>query len=84
MVWCIACVLCVQDFTFVCPTEITAFSDRHAEFKAINTEVLGVSVDSQFTHLAWIQTDRKEGKSQGRWSCLGSSVLWLCQPVWCR
>jgi peroxiredoxin (alkyl hydroperoxide reductase subunit C) len=49
------------DFTFVCPTEITAFSDRHAEFAAINTEVLGVSVDSQFTHLAWIQTDRKEG-----------------------
>lgn len=49
------------DFTFVCPTEITAFSDRHKEFKDINTEVLGVSVDSQFTHLAWIQTDRKEG-----------------------
>ena len=49
------------DFTFVCPTEITAFSDRHAEFKKLNTEVLGVSVDSQFTHLAWIQTDRKSG-----------------------
>jgi len=49
------------DFTFVCPTEITAFSDRHSEFKSMNTEVLGVSVDSQFTHLAWIQTDRKEG-----------------------
>jgi peroxiredoxin (alkyl hydroperoxide reductase subunit C) len=49
------------DFTFVCPTEITAFSDRHEEFAKIGTEVLGVSVDSQFTHLAWIQTDRKEG-----------------------
>ena len=49
------------DFTFVCPTEITAFSDRHAEFKALNTEILGVSVDSQFSHLAWIQTDRKSG-----------------------
>jgi peroxiredoxin 2/4 len=49
------------DFTFVCPTEITAFSDRHADFKSINTEVLGVSVDSQFSHLAWIQTDRKSG-----------------------
>jgi peroxiredoxin 2/4 len=49
------------DFTFVCPTEITAFSDRHAEFKALNTEVIGVSVDSQFSHLAWIQTDRKSG-----------------------
>lgn len=41
------------------PAEITAFSDRHNEFKEMNTEVLGVSVDSQFTHLAWIQTDRK-------------------------
>jgi peroxiredoxin 2/4 len=49
------------DFTFVCPTEITAFSDRHDEFKAINTEVLGVSVDSEFSHLAWIQSDRKSG-----------------------
>jgi peroxiredoxin (alkyl hydroperoxide reductase subunit C) len=49
------------DFTFVCPTEITAFSDRFADFKSINTEVLGVSVDSQFSHLAWIQTDRKSG-----------------------
>jgi peroxiredoxin 2/4 len=49
------------DFTFVCPTEITAFSDRYGEFKALNTEVLGVSVDSEFSHLAWIQTDRKAG-----------------------
>lgn len=49
------------DFTFVCPTEITAFSDRYDEFKALNTEILGVSVDSEFSHLAWIQTDRKSG-----------------------
>ena len=49
------------DFTFVCPTEITAFSDRHGDFKAINTEILGVSVDSEFSHLAWTQTDRKSG-----------------------
>eukprot|EP00243_Klebsormidium_subtile_P003889 TRINITY_DN17520_c0_g1_i1.p1 TRINITY_DN17520_c0_g1~~TRINITY_DN17520_c0_g1_i1.p1 ORF type:complete len:299 (+),score=64.93 TRINITY_DN17520_c0_g1_i1:40-897(+) len=49
------------DFTFVCPTEITAFSDRHSEFAAVNTEVLGVSVDSVYSHLAWIQTDRKAG-----------------------
>ena len=49
------------DFTFVCPTEITAFSDRYDQFKDINTEVLGVSVDSEFSHLAWIQTDRKAG-----------------------
>lgn len=49
------------DFTFVCPTEITAFSDRYQEFKSLNTEVLGISVDSEFSHLAWIQTDRKSG-----------------------
>ena len=49
------------DFTFVCPTEITAFSDRYSEFKSLNTEVLGISIDSQFSHLAWIQTDRKAG-----------------------
>uniref|UniRef100_A0AAA9SS04 Peroxiredoxin-2 n=2 Tax=Bos TaxID=9903 RepID=A0AAA9SS04_BOVIN len=49
------------DFTFVCPTEIVAFSDRAAEFHKLNCEVLGVSVDSQFTHLAWINTPRKEG-----------------------
>jgi len=49
------------DFTFVCPTEITAFSDRYADFTSRNTEVLGVSVDSQFSHLAWVQTDRKDG-----------------------
>ncbi|MFM7373095.1 MAG: peroxiredoxin [Sphaerospermopsis kisseleviana] len=48
-------------FTFVCPTEITAFSDRYEEFKNLNTEILGVSVDSEFSHLAWIQTDRKSG-----------------------
>jgi peroxiredoxin (alkyl hydroperoxide reductase subunit C) len=49
------------DFTFVCPTEITAFSDRYEEFKNLNTEVLGVSVDSQFCHLAWVQTPRNDG-----------------------
>ncbi|ESN96778.1 hypothetical protein HELRODRAFT_67713 [Helobdella robusta] len=49
------------DFTFVCPTEIIAFSDRVSEFKAIGAEVIACSIDSQFTHLAWIQTDRKKG-----------------------
>jgi peroxiredoxin (alkyl hydroperoxide reductase subunit C) len=49
------------DFTFVCPTEIIAFSDRIAEFRKINTEVIAVSTDSQFTHLAWINTPRKQG-----------------------
>ncbi len=49
------------DFTFVCPTEITAFSDRAEEFEKLNTQILGVSVDSEFSHLAWVQTDRKSG-----------------------
>ena len=49
------------DFTFVCPTEIIAFSDRVSEFEALNVQVLGVSVDSHFTHLAWRNTERSEG-----------------------
>ena len=49
------------DFTFVCPTEIIAFSDRAAEFHALNAQVVGISTDSRFTHLAWINTPRKEG-----------------------
>jgi len=49
------------DFTFVCPTEIIAFSDRIQEFRDINCEVIGVSTDSHFSHLAWINLSRKEG-----------------------
>jgi len=49
------------DFTFVCPTEIIAFNDKVDEFKKRNAEILGVSVDSQYTHLAWINTPRKAG-----------------------
>lgn len=49
------------DFTFVCPTEIIAFSERISDFKAINTEVIGVSTDSHFSHLGWINTPRKSG-----------------------
>jgi len=49
------------DFTFVCPTEIIAFSDRSEEFRKINAEVVAVSVDSKYSHLAWINTARKEG-----------------------
>ena len=49
------------DFTFVCPTEIIAFSDKVSEFKDRDTEIMGVSVDSQFSHLAWKNTDRKKG-----------------------
>jgi peroxiredoxin (alkyl hydroperoxide reductase subunit C) len=49
------------DFTFVCPTEITSFSDSYEEFKNRNTEILGASTDSIYSHLAWINTPRTEG-----------------------
>jgi len=49
------------DFTFVCPTELIAFSERMAEFQELNCEVVGVSTDSHFSHLAWINTPRKAG-----------------------
>jgi peroxiredoxin (alkyl hydroperoxide reductase subunit C) len=49
------------DFTFVCPTEIIAFDKRLEDFKQRNCEVVGVSVDSQFTHLAWKKTPRESG-----------------------
>jgi len=49
------------DFTFVCPTEIIAFSDRVSEFEALGVQLLGCSIDSQFTHLAWRNTSRNEG-----------------------
>jgi len=49
------------DFTFVCPTEITAFDDSYSKFKEAGCEILGCSVDSQFSHLAWSQKPRKEG-----------------------
>ena len=49
------------DFTFVCPTELCAFSDAADEFAKLNCQVIGVSVDSEYTHLAWSQKPRKEG-----------------------
>jgi peroxiredoxin (alkyl hydroperoxide reductase subunit C) len=49
------------DFTFVCPTEIIAFSERLEEFQKEGAGVVGVSVDSVYSHLAWKKTPRKEG-----------------------
>ena len=49
------------DFTFVCPTEIVAFSERISLFEKLNTQVIGCSVDSEFSHLKWAQTPRREG-----------------------
>lgn len=48
------------DFTFVCPTEITAMNDRIQEFRDLDAEVLGVSVDSVYSHRAWINTPRDQ------------------------
>lgn len=45
----------------MCPTELIAFGDRIEEFRALGAEVLGISVDSEYTHLAWSNTPRTEG-----------------------
>lgn len=45
------------DFTFVCPTEITAYSKKYDAFKALDADVLGVSIDSEHSHKAWINSD---------------------------
>lgn len=49
------------DFTFVCPTEIIAYSDRQPEFTAVNAQLIACSCDSLFTHLAWVNTPRAGG-----------------------
>ena len=53
------------DFTFVCPTEIIAFQDKIADFDSRNTVVIGVSVDSEFSHWKWLQTEKKDGGIKG-------------------
>jgi peroxiredoxin (alkyl hydroperoxide reductase subunit C) len=53
------------DFTFVCPTELTAFSDRIDELQGIGAEVLGVSTDSVHSHRAWINTPRDQNGIEG-------------------
>lgn len=53
------------DFTFVCPTELHAFQDRISEFESRNTEVVGCSVDSIYSHFAWTNTPKQKGGIQG-------------------
>lgn len=53
------------DFTFVCPTELHAFQERLQDFRKLGAEVVGCSVDSAFTHLAWLRTPKNEGGIQG-------------------
>jgi peroxiredoxin (alkyl hydroperoxide reductase subunit C) len=53
------------DFTFVCPTELHAFQEKLDTFRKLNCEVLGVSIDSHFSHLAWLNTPKTEGGIKG-------------------
>ena len=53
------------DFTFVCPTELHAFQEKLGEFEKRNTQVIGCSVDSSYTHHAWLKTPKKEGGIEG-------------------
>lgn len=53
------------DFTFVCPTEIIAFQNKLGEFERRNVQVIGVSVDSHFSHWAWLNTPQKKGGIEG-------------------
>lgn len=62
------------DFTFVCPTELTTFSDRYDDFEGIGADVLGVSTDSVYSHRAWLQTSRDKGGVEGLKYPLASDV----------
>lgn len=62
------------DFTFVCPTELTTFSDRYSEFEDIEADVLGVSTDSVYSHRAWIKTPQDKGGVEGLKYPLASDV----------
>jgi peroxiredoxin 2/4 len=53
------------DFTFVCPTELHAFQDRLAEFEKRNAQIVGCSVDSCYSHCAWLQTPKGKGGIEG-------------------
>ena len=53
------------DFTFVCPTELHSFQEKLEDFKKLNCEVIGCSIDSQFSHFAWLNTPKQDGGIQG-------------------
>ncbi|HJH04601.1 MAG TPA: peroxiredoxin [Victivallis vadensis] len=50
-----------MDFTFVCPTELVAFDNAIEKFKALNAELVSISVDSEYSHYAWKQIERSKG-----------------------
>lgn len=62
------------DFTFVCPTELHSFQARLEDFKARNVEVLGCSIDSKFSHFAWLSTPKKQGGIEGVQYALVSDI----------
>lgn len=53
------------DFTFVCPTELHAFQEKLGEFEKRGVQVIGVSVDSEFSHFAWVNTPKAQGGIEG-------------------
>jgi peroxiredoxin (alkyl hydroperoxide reductase subunit C) len=53
------------DFTFVCPTELLAFQEKLQEFEKRNVAVIGCSIDSKYSHWAWLNTEKKKGGIQG-------------------
>jgi peroxiredoxin (alkyl hydroperoxide reductase subunit C) len=62
------------DFTFVCPTELTSFSDRYDDFEGIGAAVIGVSTDSVHSHRAWLKTPRDKGGVEGLRYPLASDI----------
>jgi peroxiredoxin 2/4 len=62
------------DFTFVCPTELTSFSDRYEDFEGIGAAVVGVSTDSVHSHRAWLKTPRDKGGVEGLRYPLASDI----------
>src|SRR5262245_66587156 len=61
------------DFTFVCPTELTAFSDNYEQFEGIGAELVGVSTDSVYSHRAWFLTPAAKNGIEGMRSQLASA-----------
>ncbi|MFL6336780.1 MAG: peroxiredoxin [Pyrinomonadaceae bacterium] len=62
------------DFTFVCPTELTSFSDRYEDFEGIGAAVIGISTDSVHSHRAWLKTPRDKGGVEGLRYPLASDI----------
>jgi peroxiredoxin (alkyl hydroperoxide reductase subunit C) len=62
------------DFTFVCPTELTTFSDKLGDFEGVGAEVIGVSTDSVHSHRAWLRTPRAQNGVEGLKYPLASDI----------